>query len=152
MDTFGQELFQVMRALHVLGVIVLFAGVLAGAILMFAVATPRWKRIQLIVGITSASYLFTFVYGMLLYPVFRVTVRAVLLDPSLPHGTGIFEIKEHLAALGAFLALTLLTLSIFGRLRRTSVWRRQLFAGLFTMFAIISTTLIVLAYTLSGIR
>jgi hypothetical protein len=48
----------------------------------------------------------TVALGALLYPPFRLVVRAAYLDQHVPWGTGLFELKEHVAAIG----LTLLPL------------------------------------------
>ncbi len=53
------------------------------------------------------TYVASFVLGLLIYPVFRVKVRAEYFDSSLPWATGIFEIKEHLASIGLFIVLAL---------------------------------------------
>lgn len=56
------------------------------------------------------AYGAAFALGALLYPTFRVRVRATLFDPLLPWATGLFELKEHLASVGlvAVVALALL--------------------------------------------
>lgn len=54
------------------------------------------------------SYLGVFILGLLIYPVFRVKVRGDYFDPQLPWLTGLFEIKEFIAAIGLFVALVLL--------------------------------------------
>jgi hypothetical protein len=45
-------------------------------------------------------FVLTAALGALLYPPFRVHVRADYLDAHAPWGTGLFEIKEHSAAIG----------------------------------------------------
>jgi len=45
-------------------------------------------------------YILAFVLGCFLYPPYRIDVRIVLEDLGLKTPTGIFEIKEHVAALG----------------------------------------------------
>ena len=42
----------------------------------------------------------TFALGALLYPPFRLVARAQSLDVHAPWATGLFEVKEHAAALG----------------------------------------------------
>ncbi|MBC8402299.1 MAG: hypothetical protein H8E14_12490 [Candidatus Marinimicrobia bacterium] len=46
------------------------------------------------------AYLITFLTGSIIYPTFRVRVRAEYLDHLLPWATGLFEVKEHWAAIG----------------------------------------------------
>lgn len=49
-------------------------------------------------------------FGALIYPPFRYDVRHVYLDDAHPHLTGLFEIKEHLAALGLLPAIAIYVL------------------------------------------
>ncbi len=63
---------------------------------------------RLFVTVLALAYLATFVLGTLIYPAFRVYVRAAYFDPSVPLATGAFEIKEHWLALG----LTLLFIQV----------------------------------------
>lgn len=46
-------------------------------------------------------FLATFILGGLLYPQYRIDVRPTLEDLQLRSANGVFEIKEHLAAIGA---------------------------------------------------
>lgn len=53
------------------------------------------------------SFALTFIQGLLIYPTFRVNVRAAWLDANVPLATGFFEIKEHFLAMGLLLAATI---------------------------------------------
>lgn len=44
------------------------------------------------------SYLITFVLGCIIYPAYRLDVRIALSEMQLPWAIGIFELKEHWAA------------------------------------------------------
>jgi len=46
------------------------------------------------------AYLVTFLIGALVYPTFRVRVRAEYFDESVPWATGLFEVREHWSAIG----------------------------------------------------
>ena len=46
------------------------------------------------------SYNLCWLLGAVIYPTFRVRVRADLLDPQYPWASGLFELKEHLATIG----------------------------------------------------
>lgn len=46
------------------------------------------------------GYLGAFITGLIIYPPFRYYVRFFYLDKNFPLGSFLFEIKEHLAALG----------------------------------------------------
>ncbi len=50
-------------------------------------------------------FLASVLIGALLYPSFRVDVRAAYLDEAMPLGTRLFEFKEHLVAMGLFAAV-----------------------------------------------
>lgn len=51
------------------------------------------------------SYISVFIFGALVYPVFRVRVRHEFFDKLMPWCTGLFEIKEHLASFGLALII-----------------------------------------------
>ena len=59
-----------------------------------SVHPERYTRAVMILFVT------TMVLGAFLYPPFRVNVRAAYLDARVPWGTGLFEVKEHSAAMG----------------------------------------------------
>ncbi len=61
--------------------------------------------------ILALAYGICFFLGALVYPTFRVRVRHEYFDHNLPWATGLFEIKEHLAALGLVAALAAWQLS-----------------------------------------
>lgn len=46
------------------------------------------------------SYVIVYVIGALIYPAYRVYIRYNYFDPQLPWATGLFETKEHWAAVG----------------------------------------------------
>lgn len=46
------------------------------------------------------AYLVTFLLGALIYPTYRLDVRIALVEMRLPWAIGLFEIKEHWAAIG----------------------------------------------------
>ncbi len=58
-------------------------------------------------SVIAVTYLITFALGLLIYPDFRVNVRAAYLDANVPLATGFFEVKEQWLALGALLAVYL---------------------------------------------
>ncbi len=51
------------------------------------------------------SYSICYLLGAMVYPAFRVNVRADYLDRQLPWATGLFEIKEHFATIGLIAAI-----------------------------------------------
>jgi cytochrome bd-type quinol oxidase subunit 1 len=57
------------------------------------------------------SYAVCYVLGAIVYPAFRVRVRAEYFDAAVPWATGLFEVKEHLATLGMVIAVGIWLLS-----------------------------------------
>ncbi len=63
------------------------------------------KSLQLHARILALSYALAFVLGALIYPVFRIRVRHEFLESAFPAGVGLFELKEHFAALALIPAI-----------------------------------------------
>lgn len=59
------------------------------------------------VRVACWAYAVTFCLGAIIYPTFRVRVRAEYFEPELTWATGLFEAKEHWAAIGLALAFAL---------------------------------------------
>ncbi|GAB5521763.1 MAG: hypothetical protein RhofKO_40140 [Rhodothermales bacterium] len=88
--------------LHFLAVIVLAGSQTHNLLLVLGYWRGRY-RITLekrYVPIAFWAYVAVVVFGMIVYPAFRVEVRAAYFDPSLPWATGLFEIKEHVVGVG----------------------------------------------------
>ncbi|MFN2328406.1 MAG: hypothetical protein ABR612_05775 [Chromatocurvus sp.] len=62
----------------------------------------RYRAVDgtLMVNAIVVAYLATFILGMLIYPTYRLDVRIALVEMRLPWAIGLFEIKEHWAAIG----------------------------------------------------
>ncbi|MBI3203702.1 MAG: hypothetical protein HYZ29_19340 [Myxococcales bacterium] len=69
---------------------------------------PRIRTHALVLGV---AYLSTYLLGAVIYPTFRVRVRADLLDRHYPWATGLFEIKEHAASIVLVPVLAIVILS-----------------------------------------
>lgn len=83
------------------------------------------------------AYLASFSLGLLIYPVFRIRVRADYFDPQLPWLTGLFEIKEFVGAIGLFIAFVLLGYYAFFKLEQAEKPIKQSFINLlFILFLI----------------
>lgn len=80
----------------------------AGVYLLYKRKAIDWGSGLSLVRWGGITYIVSFILGLLIYPVFRVKVRAEYFDGSLPWATGIFEIKEHLASIGLFISIALL--------------------------------------------
>ena len=62
---------------------------------------------RLYARVVAVSYALTFTFGALLYPSFRVHVRAAFLDASAPDYARLFDVKEFYAAVALVVALSL---------------------------------------------
>ena len=71
----------------------------------------KQKVEKLYVRIAFWAYCVTFLLGALVYPTFRIRVRAEYLDEMRPAVTGLFEVKEHWASIGLALILAYYVLS-----------------------------------------
>lgn len=62
----------------------------------------RYRAVNgsIMVNAIVAAYLITFVLGALIYPAYRLDVRIALVEMRLPWAVGLFEVKEHWAAIG----------------------------------------------------
>lgn len=119
-----------------------------GTAFTFFVSEQNWKHIRITGVVASLSYLMTFLFGWAIYPLWRVDVRAKVFDTDLPIGTGLFEIKEHLAAIGAFAALVVLILSL-SKMAEAPSTRKVLFGGIFAVLVILAATTLVLGFVIS---
>lgn len=68
---------------------------------------PNERLEQVYARLIAPLFGAAFFLGLVLYPHFRVAVRAGYLDASQPWASNLFDLKEHLAALGLPLALGL---------------------------------------------
>ena len=94
---------KVLMVLHAAAAIVLIGSATHNGILAVRrlVGRPIRRDLQrLYVQILGCAYLTTFALGLVMYPAFRLGVRATLLDEHIPLATGFFEVKEHWLAIG----------------------------------------------------
>jgi hypothetical protein len=92
-----ESVARVLHFLHLVAGVVTLAS--ATHLLVRTRKNKRDPRIRLHTLTLLLAYVSTYVLGALIYPTFRVRVRAEILDPSYPWATGLFEIKEHAASL-----------------------------------------------------
>jgi amino acid transporter len=60
----------------------------------------RQKLEELYVTVSLWAYVVVYLVGALIYPAYRIYIRAAHFDPQLPWATGLFEVKEHWGAVG----------------------------------------------------
>lgn len=86
-------------------------------------------------------YLGAVVLGSFLYPTFRLEVREAYLDEALPLATGLFELKEHLVALG--LGALVIQRTLATRPERTAAEDLLFHLGrVFVMFVVVYSGLV----------
>jgi len=58
----------------------------------------EWRYLK----VSLWSYIITYIFGVLVYPAFRVYIRGgeAGFDKTIPWATGLFEVKEHWGAIG----------------------------------------------------
>ncbi len=105
-----------------------FAAVLLGSAGHVAIVSMRARRFAQPAStarhasLLAGLLLITTITGFLLYPHFRVNVRAAFLDEQVPWATKLFEIKEHLAVFALPVALSFWALSRQQAAKRAQAW------------------------------
>jgi hypothetical protein len=73
--------------------------------------TFKVRLARIYAATVAVAWLVTFVLGLVAYPTFRYAVRALYMDRYEPWASNLFDIKEHLAALGIPIVLGVFALS-----------------------------------------
>ncbi|MCB9557319.1 MAG: hypothetical protein H6707_14525 [Deltaproteobacteria bacterium] len=111
---------------------------------LFGQAT-KTRLQKLYVKLAFYLYVPSFVLGLLIYPAFRVRVRAAYLDAAIPLAKRLFEVKEHWLAIGLAILLVYYPLS-----RVIDVRRRDGVTLMYNVFGI-ALALIVWLSTIVGL-
>jgi len=124
--------------LHVLSAIVCCGGAVHLAVVMWKLAgnEGRQRLLRVYSWVSALGFLATVGLGALLYPIYRVQVRAAFLEQAYPWVVRLFEVKEHWGAIGMATALALLWL-----LRRAHYSPRQIPLRLTTTLATLAAAL-----------
>ncbi len=88
---------------HALAAIALLGATTHDAVLVIGFLRGRFGRAgleRLYVRIQLVAYLATFALGAVVYPAYRIYVRAAVFDRWAPWASNLFDIKENFAALG----------------------------------------------------
>ncbi len=95
--------------LHFVGAVVLAGSSVHLALRMPAMLRGRSNpRLERVYGrVVAVSYGLTYLLGAVLYPTYRIHVRAVFLDRHHPMVSNLFDVKENLATIALPLALAL---------------------------------------------
>jgi hypothetical protein len=110
---FLESYYRALLVFHLIMSFTLLGLVGHSVVYSFSYLKGQFTRCRTEYWITFSSvllYAATFLSGALIYPVFRVRIRAACFDTSLPWATSLFEIKEHFASVGFVLMLSILFL------------------------------------------
>jgi uncharacterized membrane protein len=100
-----------------------FLGMVGLAVLVYAIwlqlsmhhtkefGASKLERLMTITG--AILIITTLILGSMVYPAFRVEVRAAYMDEEMPWATGLFEIKEFLASVALFVYIGLMFMAAF---------------------------------------
>lgn len=108
MGIFLEEAVKPLIVLHALGAAALLGSSTHAAyeIIQYLRAKPRRPKLErLHAKILTALYLGQFFLGAIIYPTYRVKVRAQHFDAVLPWASNLFDIKEMFAAFGLGLVI-----------------------------------------------
>ena len=133
-------------ATHLFFVFLTACGVFLGSYFIFK--KRDWEFGNKLVLLGSLGFVFTWILGILVYPVFRVAVRAANFDPNIPWATGIFEIKEHISSIGLLAALALLFLAFR---KQFTPETKKLYAFLLVVTLIVTLLTMAVGFILTGL-
>ncbi len=100
---FLERFYEVLLLAHLFVTIVLLGSLTHNLLIVVKYVRGKFGRQKLewfYVRVSFWSYVIVYVLGALIYPAFRVYIRADYFDPTLPWATGLFEVKEHWGAVG----------------------------------------------------
>ena len=100
---FLEKFYEVLLLAHLFVTIVLVGSLTHNLLVVVNYVRGKFGRqkLELLYARVSLwSYVIVYVLGALIYPAFRVYIRAQYFDPELPWATGLFEVKEHWGAVG----------------------------------------------------
>ncbi|PIZ00239.1 hypothetical protein COY62_03700 [bacterium (Candidatus Howlettbacteria) CG_4_10_14_0_8_um_filter_40_9] len=108
---FLENISSILLGIHLVTAIVSLIALLAAFSYIVLASNKDWKTGVKASILGAWGYIVTFVLGLLIYPVFRVKVRAADFDKVRPWATGIFEVKEHIGAIALFAAIAVIVLA-----------------------------------------
>ncbi|OHB76747.1 MAG: hypothetical protein A2Z25_02510 [Planctomycetes bacterium RBG_16_55_9] len=100
---FLEGYYKFLVMLHLLATFVLVGAMTHNLLIVLNYGRGKFGKKKLehfYVKVSLWAYLIVYVFGTLAYPAFSINTRASLFDKTIPWATGLFEVKEHWAALG----------------------------------------------------
>lgn len=149
---FLEPVIKIFLGLHgLVSVIALVALLLSFAYLVLR-EEPEWRTGRILGAIGGVSYLLSFVLGLLIYPVFKIRVRAYDFDISKQWATALFEIKEHISAVALFAVIGFLVINLFKKLEESSPSIKKLYSSLISIAFFVTFVVSVLGLALVFVR
>ena len=105
---FLESFYKILLVLHLIAAFVLAGSLVHNLIIVVKYLRGKFgqkRREKLFVTLSFWSYIITHILGTLIYPAFRIHRRHEYFDQQLPWATGLFEVKEHWAAIGLALII-----------------------------------------------
>lgn len=148
---FLENISSVLLGIHMITAVVSLIVLLAAFSYIVLASDKDWES-----GVKASlygawGYIITFILGLLIYPVFRVKVRASDFDKVRPWATGIFEVKEHIGAIALFAAIAVIVLA-GSTTDKSEDNRKQLFAFLVATVAIVFIFKFIAGFVLTGLN
>lgn len=100
---FLEDFYEILLIAHLFATFVLVGSMTHNLLIVFNYLRGKFSRQKLewlYVKVSLWAYIVVYVIGALIYPAFRVYIRGSYFDPQIPWATGLFEVKEHWAAVG----------------------------------------------------
>ncbi len=100
---FLEKLYNPLLLAHLFVTFVLIGAMTHNLFCVFGYLRGKFNRQKLELRYAKVSfwaYFIVYVIGALIYPAYRIYIRADYFDPQVPWATGLFEVKEHWGAIG----------------------------------------------------
>ena len=148
---FLENISSILLGAHLVAAIITLIALLAAAAYLVFASEKDWQT-----GVRAAfwgawGYIATFILGLLIYPVFRVNVRAADFDKARPWATGLFEAKEHIGAIALFAAIGILVLAKTTD-EKSDDNRKKVFIFLVSTVAVVFLVKFIFGFILSGLN
>lgn len=148
---FLENIASILLGAHLVAAIITLIALLAASAYLVFASEKDWKT-----GVKAAfwgawGYVVSFVIGLLIYPVFRVNVRAADFDKARPWATGLFEVKEHIGAVALFAALAIIILAK-NTDEKSEDNRKALFTFLVGTVALVFIVKFIVGFILTGLN
>src|SRR3990172_4313245 len=126
---FLEDYASILLGVHLVAAVIALIALLASFSYIILASEKDWQMGVRAAVYGSYAYIITLILGLLIYPVFRIKVRAENFDKVKPWATGIFEVKEHIGSIALFAAIAIIVLASSTD-EKSSISRKNLFGFL----------------------